>query len=193
MPAPVPDPWFVPTAAAPTGPSGRDPAARKPLLMIDIDGVISLFGFAPERRPEGAFHAIDGIVHFISAEAGRHLLDLTAEFELVWCSGWEEKANEYLPHLLGLPGPYPFLAFARSPGRTRAHWKLEAIDAFAGRRPLAWVDDAFNDACDSWARARRAPTLLVGTDPSEGLTAGAAEALRAWSADLPRAGPGAGQ
>jgi hypothetical protein len=152
--------------------------------MVDIDGVISLFGFAPERPPGGAFHSIDGIVHFISAEAGRHLLALADGFEVVWCSGWEEKANEYLPHLLELPGPFPFLAFARSPGRARAHWKLEAIDAYAGHRPLAWIDDAFNDACDRWALARRAPTLLVQTDPAEGLTAAAAQSLRHWSAEL---------
>ncbi len=154
----------------------------KPLLMVDIDGVISLFGFPSERRPEGAFHSIDGIVHFISAEAGRHLHALAGDFELVWCSGWEEKANEYLPHLLGLPEALPFLSFARSPGRTRAHWKLEAIDDFAGGRSLAWIDDAFNEACDRWARSRAAPTLLVRTDPAEGLTAVVAESLRAWSA-----------
>ena len=152
--------------------------------MIDIDGVISLFGFPPQRRPEGAFQSIDGIVHFISADAGRHLLDLAQDFELVWCSGWEEKANEYLPHLLGLPAPLPFLGFARSPGRTRAHWKLEAIDAYAGARPLAWIDDAFNDACHDWARARPAPTLLVATDPAEGLTERSTRSLRDWSAGL---------
>ena len=173
MPPPRPTPF---SAAAPAG--------QKPLLMVDIDGVISLFGFAATRPPAGAFESIDGIVHFISADAGRHLLDLTDDFEAVWCSGWEEKANEYLPHLLGLPGPYPFLAFVRSPGRTRAHWKLEAIDAFAGGRPLAWVDDAFNAACEQWAQTRPAPTLLVRTDPAEGLTAPAVQTLRRWSERL---------
>jgi hypothetical protein len=152
--------------------------------MVDIDGVVSLFGFRAHERPDGAFRSIDGIVHFISAEAGRHLLALAEEFDLVWCSGWEEKANEYLPHLLDLPGPLPFLAFARSPGRTRAHWKLEAIDAYAGSRPLAWIDDAFNDACEAWAQSRTAPTLLVATDPAEGLTARLAGALRRWSEEL---------
>lgn len=153
--------------------------------MVDIDGVISLFGFPPHRPPEGAFHSIDGIVHFLSADAGRHLLALDDDFELVWCSGWEEKANEYLPHLLGLPREYPFLTFARSPGRTRAHWKLEAIDAFAGARPLAWVDDAFNPACERWARTRGASTLLAATDPAEGMTTATVDELRRWSAALP--------
>src|SRR5277367_1550915 len=94
-----------PTAPGPASAS----TDTKPLLMVDIDGVISLFGFPAHEHPEGAFHSIDGIVHFISAEAGRHLLALADDFDLVWCSGWEEKANEYLPHLLGLPAPLPFL------------------------------------------------------------------------------------
>ena len=36
-------------------------------------------------------------------------------------------------------------------GRSNAHWKLEAIDAYAGGRPLAWIDDALNPACHEWA------------------------------------------
>jgi hypothetical protein len=158
---------------------------RKPLLMVDIDGVISLFGFQLQARPVGAFHAIEGIPHFLSAEAGKHLLALSLSFELVWASGWEEKANEYLPHLLGLP-LLPCLSFERSPGKSNAHWKLAAIDAYAGdRRPLAWLDDAFNDACHRWARERDGPTLLVSTAPADGLTSTQAEALTAWALQLP--------
>jgi hypothetical protein len=144
----------------------------RPLLLIDIDGVISLFGFEPGSRPEGSFHSIDGIPHFLSAEAAEHLLTLTAAFELAWASGWEEKANEYLPHLLGLPA-LPHLSFdrrVRGTRRTNAHWKLDSIDAYAASRPLAWIDDAFNDACHEWAQARPAPTLLVRTEPATGLT-----------------------
>jgi hypothetical protein len=149
--------------------------------MVDIDGVISLFGFPPDNRPDGSFHSIDGIFHFLSSGAGTHLLGLAAVFELVWCSGWEEKANEHLPHLLGLPEPLPFLSFSRSPGRANAHWKLDAIEDYAGPRPLAWIDDAFNDACHTWAYARTAPTLLVATDPAVGLTAREVELLRVWA------------
>ncbi len=153
--------------------------------MVDIDGVISLFGFEPGARPEGSFHSIDGIPHFLSAEAAEHLLALAAAFELAWASGWEEKANEYLPHLLGLPA-LPHLSFERSVGRANAHWKLDAIDAFAASRALAWIDDAFNDACHEWASAREAPTLLVQTMPASGLTRQEAEILRDWARELAR-------
>jgi hypothetical protein len=154
---------------------------EKPLLLIDVDGVISLFGFDLKRPPAGSFHSIDGIPHYLSTKAGEHLLALADAFDLVWCSGWEEKANEHLPHLLGLPAELPFLRFERSPGRTNAHWKLAAIDSYAADRPLAWIDDAFNEACHAWADARLAPTLLVQTAPEQGFTSREAQQLVAWA------------
>jgi hypothetical protein len=169
-----------------------DRSACKPLLMVDIDGVISLFGCfrsstlpAPHREDlDGSFHTIDGIPHFLSRAAAGHLLLLARDFDLVWCSGWEEKAEEYLPRLLGLPAGLPFLRFAPGVGGrrlTNAHWKLDAITAHAGGRPLAWIDDAFNPACHAWALQRPAPTLLVQTEPEQGLTAQEAQRLAEWA------------
>jgi hypothetical protein len=159
----------------------------KPLLLVDIDGVLSLWGFDPNMRPDGTFATVDGAVHFLSDQAGRHLLALMEDFAPVWCSGWEEKANEYLPHALGI-GPYPHISFDEhaQPGTTTpGHWKLGAIDAYVGPdRPLAWVDDAFNAACFEWAEQRAAPTLLVATDPATGLVATHAERLRSWAQAL---------
>jgi hypothetical protein len=157
--------------------------SHKPLLLVDIDGVISLFGGEQLATKDGSFHSIDGMFHFLSAAAAAHLLDLEDQFELVWCSGWEEKANEHLPHLLGLPPALPYLSFERAVGRANAHWKLAAIDAYAGERPLAWIDDALNAACHEWAKARPAPTLLVETAPEHGLTAREAELLRVWAGE----------
>ena len=161
----------------------------KPLLMVDIDGVISLFGVsipdgADRRSVEGSFHSVEGIPHFLSSTAAAHLLALSSLFDLVWASGWEEKANEHLPNLLGLPAGLPFLRFSRSVGRSNAHWKLEAIEAHAGGRPLAWIDDALNADCHAWAQARPAPTLLVETEPERGLTSREAELLARWAQGL---------
>jgi hypothetical protein len=172
-------------------------AGPKPLLLVDIDGVVSLFGAPghgglgtpplsapPPDSVSGSFHSIEGIPHFLSSTAAAHLLTLAGFFELVWASGWEEKANEYLPRLLGLPAELPFLRFSRDGGRTgptQAHWKLASIDAYAGERPLAWVDDAFNPACHTWAKARPAPTLLVSTEPARGLTSTEKQRLVLWA------------
>jgi HAD domain in Swiss Army Knife RNA repair proteins len=179
--------------------------APKPLLLVDIDGVVSLFapwqalGPAAAARPEvvmagdapaaveGSFHSIDGIPHFLSSTAAAHLQELAASFELVWASGWEEKANEYLPRLLGLPAPLPYVSFparVNANGTVPAHWKLEAIAAYVNDRPLAWIDDAFNPACHDWAAARPAPTLLVAPAPERGLTGREAQILHEFSARL---------
>jgi hypothetical protein len=156
--------------------------AEKPLLLIDVDGVISLFGFDPIHPPAGRFQMVDGIVHLLSATAGAHLRTLAAEYELAWCTGWEEKANDHLPFALELPGPLSCLAFGATAKIPAAHWKLAAIDAWAGpARPVAWIDDAHDDSCDAWARARPGPNLLVATDPAVGIAAEHVERLLAWA------------
>lgn len=179
----------APATLPASGSSGAASAAR-PLLMVDIDGVISLFGAGRPDSTRGSLHSIDGIPHFLSFSAAAHLLALADLYELVWCSGWEEKANEYLPHLLGLPGPLPYLSFDRSVGRANAHWKLDAIDSYAGDRPLAWIDDAHDADCHEWAERRPAPTLLVGTAPQTGLTAREAALLENWARSRSPAGTG---
>jgi HAD domain in Swiss Army Knife RNA repair proteins len=161
-------------------PSAKSLQTRgKPLLFVDIDGVISLFGFASDRRPAGAWVNVDGVLHLLSATAGAHLLSLADAFDVVWASGWEEKANEHLPGALALPGPLPFLTFEAAPGS--GHWKIAAITAHAGERPLAWIDDAHDAACHAWAARRSAPTLLVATQPDAGLTDEHVARLIAWA------------
>ena len=158
-----------------------EPAQIKalPLLMIDIDGVISLWGGPPLTQILGAFTLVDGIPHRLSRTAADLLAGLADVFELVWCSGWEDRADEHLPRLVGL-GPLPHLTFG--PREGREHWKLAAIDAYAGPdRPLAWIDDDLPLPCHAWAAARPGPTLLVTTDPAVGVTAAHADQLRAWA------------
>jgi hypothetical protein len=157
------------------------------LLFVDVDGVISLFPVTPDTRPvDGRWVTVDGIVHLVSTEAGRLLRELAWDFELVWCTGWEEKANEYLPAALGLEAALPHLSFelARS-GDPSRHWKLAAIERYAGlERPVAWIDDDHEESCARWAQDRPGPTLLVTTEPHRGLTAAEAARLRSWARAL---------
>jgi hypothetical protein len=162
--------------------------AVNPLLFCDVDGVISLWGFGEDTRPPGAYASVDGLPHFLSTRAAQHLLALSRAFDLVWCTGWEDRADEHLPGLLGVPRGLPHLAFdgaTRAEVSARAHWKLAAVERYAGDRPLAWVDDALSDACHAWAESRDAggiPTLLVATHPSTGLDDDAAARLSAFAA-----------
>jgi hypothetical protein len=144
--------------------------------------VISLFGF--EERPDHThFQLVDGVPHCISLTAGARLLRLAEDFELVWASGWEDKANFYLPHLLGLPD-LPHVSFDVAPRGGNAHWKLAALEDYAGDRALAWIDDNFDASCFEWAERRAAPTLLVPTEPHLGLEEGHVDALSSWASSL---------
>jgi hypothetical protein len=154
---------------------------NRPILFVDVDGVISLFGFNPSGKPDGAFHSIDGIIHLIGAEAAGRLARLADAYELVWATGWEEKANEYLVHILALPGDLPVLTFDGRAVFGSSHWKLDAIDDYASGRPAAWIDDNLDDRAERWAAGRAEPTLLVRTESAAGITDEHVNRLLAWA------------
>jgi hypothetical protein len=93
---------------------------------------------------------------------------LAERFELIWASGWEEKANFYLPAMLGLP-ELPHLSFGGDARFGSAHWKLGPLEEHCSGRALAWIDDNLDRSCYEWAEARPEPTLLVPTEPALGL------------------------
>ncbi len=158
-----------------------DGSLDKPVLALDVDGVISLFGF--EGPPEDApcrFQLIDGMAHCISLGTGPRLQRLLPHFELVWATGWEDRANDSLPPILGLP-QLPVLRFGGAARFGSAHWKLEPIGAYAAGRRLAWVDDSLDESCHEWAARRPEPTLLVPTDSAVGLIDAQVETLIAWA------------
>jgi hypothetical protein len=151
---------------------------------VDVDGVVSLFGFDDLGEAPGKFEMIDGVVHCISLEAGGRLRRLADAYELIWATGWEERANDHLPRILGLPEELPCLHFG---GRARfgtAHWKLDPIGEYAGERPLAWIDDSLDESCYGWAEAREAPTLLVPTESDVGITETHTDSLLDWARTL---------
>ena len=157
-----------------------------PILAVDVDGVISLFGFETPPPPASvSWNLIDGTPHCISLAAGDRLRRLAADFELVWATGWQDRANDQLPQMIGI-GPLPVIEFdlpAASDGRQApvgdvadlggtavgsagagnaavgslaGHWKLEAIDRFAAGRAIAWIDDSLDPSCFEWAESREA-------------------------------------
>jgi hypothetical protein len=156
----------------------------RPILAVDVDGVISLFGFdSPPPPDEARYELVDGMLHCISLRAGKRLERLAEHFDLVWASGWEEKANFYLPTALGI-AEMPHITFDGAARFGSAHWKLGPLDQYGGDRALAWIDDNFDESCYQWARERQAPTLLVPTDPAIGLQEVETEALIAWGLSL---------
>ena len=155
----------------------QDPTStRAPLLLVDVDGVLSLYG---SDDPGLLWTLVDGIPHRLSPRAAAVLRSLAGTFECVWCTGWKDRADEHLPHLLGLPPGWPHIRFPKGEAK---HWKLTGIDAYAGPdRPLAWIDDAHDDHCRAWARRRTGPTLLISVEPERGLLPEHADVLREWA------------
>ena len=91
-----------------------------PILAIDVDGVISLFGFeAPPPATTVSWHLIDGTPHCISLAAGERLRRLDGAFELVWATGWQDRANDRLPQVIGV-GPLPVIEFDLPTGDGRS-------------------------------------------------------------------------
>ncbi|MFN8160069.1 MAG: hypothetical protein U0R52_03355 [Solirubrobacterales bacterium] len=159
---------------------------ERPILAVDVDGVISLFGFEePPGRGLATFELIDGMMHCISTAAGSRLNRLAEHYDLVWATGWEERANDVLPGLLGLP-QLPVISFDGAARFGTAHWKLGPLGEFGRGRALAWIDDSFDESCYEWARERSEPTLLVPTEPSLGIEEAHTEALAAWARGLAR-------
>jgi hypothetical protein len=158
----------------------------RPILFVDVDGVVSLFGFNTSERPPGTFHSIDGIIHLIGSEAASRLARLAERFELVWATGWEEKANEYLIHILGMPNELPVLTFDGRAVFGSSHWKLDAIDDYARGRPAGWIDDNLDDQCKRWAAFRPEATILVETDSALGITDEHVARLIRWADGLER-------
>jgi hypothetical protein len=155
----------------------------KPVLAVDIDGVVSLFGVDGPAEAEGAeLELIDGALHCISIPVGERLQRLAKHFELVWATGWET-GGERISQLLGLP-QWPALTFKGSVRFGSADWKLEPLGKYARGRPLAWIDDSLDEACYEWARAREEPTLLIATEPEVGLQEVQVEALLGWARSL---------
>jgi hypothetical protein len=163
-------------------PSAAVQSAR-PLLAVDIDGVLSLFGFeAPRDSADFRFHLVGGAMHCFSIPAGERVRELANDFDIVWATGWEQEV-EQLSRLLDLP-EWPYLTFK---GRARfgsADWKLSPLKKYARGRPLAWIDDNLDERCYEWARSRTEPTLLVEIESQLGLQDVHVDALVGWARSL---------
>jgi hypothetical protein len=78
-------------------------SAQRPLLLVDVDGVLSLYSAAHAARDDIVGTLVDGIPHLLSRPAAAVLRRLTGVFDCAWCTGWEDRADAHLPRLLELP------------------------------------------------------------------------------------------
>lgn len=145
------------------------PDRSKPLLLLDVDGVLNPFAAGPVVPPGFTEHTLQGYRVLLTRRHGQWLDPLADRFEFVWATTWEEDANALIAPLVGLPTDLPVVSFADADVERPGTWKLPAVAAFVGDRPAAWIDDDLGRDADEWAAARSVPTLLLRADPSVGL------------------------
>jgi hypothetical protein len=155
----------------------------RPLLLLDVDGVLNTYG--PPVLPPGftdhdLFPDDDEPVR-LNLEHGAWLAEALTVVDIAWASAWNDEANRLLAPLLRIP-PLPVVTMPAPPFQPGD--KVPLIDAYAGRRPAAWIDDLHTDTARTWAATRTEPTLLITADPAIGLTRDAVDRVIAWAAAL---------
>jgi hypothetical protein len=163
----------------------------KPLLLIDVDGVLNPFDMEPAAAVAGGFDSYritvaDGRTFTVrlNKDHGRWLRSLADDFELVWATTWAHEANTLIGPKIGL-GPLPVIAPVRR-GLYRVE-KLEPVRAYVRGRPFAWIDDSFEYGVREWVARRdsaRSFSLLISPRSEVGLTHEHIETLRAFAAKL---------
>ena len=155
--------------------------AHRPVLLLDIDGVINVFQCSLARETEvalylPAFKLLPGLNDWLA--------QLDQAYTLVWCSHWGALVNLDAAAAWGL-GPRPLIeALPEEDGHP--DWKaLAARRTFADwAGPVAWVEDAFTPEAHAWAAERlRAGRRTWLVDVREtGLNEEVTQLLLEWAA-----------
>jgi hypothetical protein len=156
----------------------------RPLLFLDVDGVLALQDVAPAGyvEHEVCFTAGTTEVKWLNPEHGPWVNALAHHFDIVWATGWEHHAPRLLAPLLDLP-ELPVLELTQRPPFGPRIAKLRDVAARAGERPAAWIDDDFEEEVWPWAERRPWPTLLVETMATRGLERGHVDTLLRFARD----------
>ncbi|MBB5938523.1 HAD domain-containing protein [Streptomyces zagrosensis] len=157
--------------------------ATRPLLFLDIDGVLN------PVLPAAGFtaHEVLDFTVLLSDQHADWLRQLSQTYDLIWATTWEHDANRHIAPLLGMDA-LPVVEFTHYRPQPDDP-KLPTIDLFAGRkwapllrfaagRPFAWVDDVIPERLVRRCRWRR-DRLLLPIDPAYGLTRAHVERLLA--------------
>ena len=161
-----------------------DTSTSKPLLLLDIDGVLN--AFPNDAGLRYTRHTIDGYRIHLHHEVRDMVSALAEAFEIVWFTLWNHRAS---------PGIGPHVGLAHAEHLTTSWergWEAAAVAGYgdeaisrlmyaktpllpqlmADGRPWVWIDDAHGRAdADYLVAAGLDPRTfrLVGTDPEVGL------------------------
>lgn len=163
----------------------------KAYLLLDVDGVLnpsaSRNWLDNSKFVKRNTTVSNGFTYpvWINRAHGKQLVDLCADnnLELVWCTTWENEANEFIGPRLGLP-ELPVINF----GWNAITWKFGAVLDYVQNKPLAWFDDDFqlHHKYRDWFLEMRGdiPTLLHEVIPATGLIDEDFDAVAEWAENL---------
>lgn len=161
---------------------GRIGRMSRPLLLLDIDGVLNPYGTTqpPAGYTEHHLFPQDEEPVRVNPAHGAWITEVSLVLDLAWATSWNDEANRLLAPLLHIP-PLPVITMPSSPFHPGD--KVPLIAEYARRRPAAWIDDLHTPRAHHWAATRTSPTLLITTDPAIGLTRNAIDVI-AWTRTL---------
>jgi hypothetical protein len=156
----------------------------RPLLLIDVDGVLNPLAVQPPGHvpPGFAAHDLEGLRVLLAAQHGSWLSELAVDFDLVWATSWEHDADRLIAERVGLPRGLPVITFDSPPEDWTS--KLPDVIRFVADRPVAWIDDDLGPEVYSWADSRTVSTLLIQPDHRVGLTSAHVDRLRGFALEL---------
>jgi len=173
--------------------SDFDPSlADKPLMLLDIDGVLNAYRYRPAESvlPVGGYEDLTEFDVYVDEDRSyrfwtsptliSELKEIASSglVEVAWLTTWENRANLKVCPVLGLP---VFPVAAGQYGRfSDYYWKPRAaVEAIELGRPIVWVDDVEIRSTEREAFAESGlPHLLIAPDPEFGLTRGDMSSIR---------------
>jgi hypothetical protein len=147
---------------------------RKPILFLDVDGVLNVL--RPDYDERKITLPGDKFPHYLYPT--EHTLPFMRwawdVFDVRWCTAWGEDAN-----VIAKWAELPERPCAASPRSTSMEWKLEGVRAVMAvnrRRPATWIEDGIGPVAEAWA-AKKRDFFYVFTDHTVGVTKAHATAL----------------